>query len=111
VTNSDSALEPVVGDLVRVPLYKSLCGNLMAASPEWIHKHAGKNTYRQEPPMAHNPPPRTQFVSALVVDSRRQNRHSRVTMILEILVGKEKIRIPSICVMEIIAKTAGGIVE
>lgn len=92
--------EVVIGDLVRVPLYRSHRGNLMAASPEWVKTHS-------QQPDAHNSLPRTQIVSALVVDSRRPTQeNASVIPALEVIVGDERIRIPASCVVEVIGRDA-----
>ena len=84
-----------IGDLVRVPIYKSIKGELMAASPDWVSQ-----------PNAHNSPPRTQIVSALVVDSRRRKSGMGAIESIEILVGDERIQIPTSCVMEVVNRDA-----
>lgn len=81
---------------MRVPLYKSIKGELMAASPDWVSQ-----------PNAHNSPPRTQIVSALVVDSRRRKTElGAIIESIEILVGDERIKVPTSCVMEVVNRDA-----
>jgi len=100
-------LDVQIGDLVKLTLYRSLKGHLMAANPEWLRVPGS--------PEAPNSLPRTRIVSGLVVDARRikapgqavldpeTGKHRKLEVpLIEVLVGEEKVRVPIACVMEVV---------